>query len=63
MCEKVNAVTDAQLAWAEDQTGKNKDEIIAYCLIQYLKNLQTPSGGQQGFPERIERHSGSRTLQ
>ena len=54
----IDLKTDAKLKWAEDQTGKNKEEIIAYCLHQYLKNLQTPFGDQQDFPVHIEPHSG-----
>ena len=63
MCDKINAVTDAQLEWAADQTGKNKEEIIAYCLSQYLKNLQTPSGVQRDYREQTVQHSGTRTPQ
>ena len=61
MCEKTNVETDAQLKWATDQTGKNKEEIIAYCLSQYLKNLQTPSGGQQDYREQTVQHICSHT--
>ena len=61
MCEKINVETDAQLKWATDQTGKNKEEIIAYCLSQYLKNLQTPSGGQQDYREQTVQHICSHT--
>ena len=55
--------TDAQLKLAADQTGRNKEEIIVYCLSQYLKNLQRPSGGQQDYREQTVQHSGSHTPQ
>ena len=63
MCEKVKVETDAQLEWAADQTGKNKEEIIAYCLNRYLKNLQTPFGDQQDYREQTVQHNGSHTPQ
>tara|TARA_S200002703_G_scaffold154249_1_gene156745 strand:+ start:10479 stop:10670 length:192 start_codon:yes stop_codon:yes gene_type:complete len=59
----IDLKTDAQLKRAADQTGKNKEEIIAYCLNQYLKNLQTPSGGQQDFREQTVQHNGLHTPQ